>query len=414
MYTVIKVGQLIDGTSNTPTADAIVAINGDGRIDYAGPANGFEAPPGATIYEDQEWTVLPGLIDAHVHITQNGHLLQKFDRGKIPPSFAESALTGLINAQRTLEAGFTTVRDLNAPGYVDIAVRDKIEQHRFNAARLFTCGQGLCISGGHMDRILVPDHMTISGRVGVCDTPQDFRAAVRQHVKRGVNFIKVNANGRKYVDGEIVFREEMTFEELEAACGEAHKFERHVAAHTAGGPPTDQAILAGVDTVEHGRWLTDRSIELLCERGGFWVPTFLTSARNTEEGAEAVGASPDDFKHLQLAHEATFESFGRARKAGVKIAAGTDCGFVCDHGDNARELMLMVDAGFTPMEAIQSATKTNAELLGLQDDIGTLEPGKLADVLVVRGNPLEQISHLHDQDRIQLVFKEGRLGYHAA
>lgn len=414
MYTVIRGNQLIDGVSDQAINDAVIGIADDGRIDYVGPASGLTAPPNATTFEVANGTVLPGLIDSHVHITRNGYLLQKHDREKYPPSSAESALAGLLNAQRSLAAGFTTLRDLSTAGYVDVALRDTINQKNANAARLYVCGQGLCISGGHMDQVILPEHVSMTDRVGVCNTPDEFRTAIRKHVKMGVDFIKLNANIRFYANGEIVFQPEMSVEELEAACAEAHKFGKHVAAHTAGGPPTEDAITAGVDTIEHARWLTDRSIELMLERGAFWVPTFLTSAVTIEGGQAASESSDHDWAHQNLAFEATFESFKRAMKAGVKISAGTDCGFICDHGDNARELEFMVQAGYSPMQAIQAATKVNAELLGAADKIGTLEPGKLADVVVVDGNPLSDIKILSKQECIRYVFKEGRLVHSAA
>lgn len=414
MYKVIECKQLIDGVSDGAISDAIVGISNDGRIDYVGSASGFTPPPEAQRFEVANGTVLPGLIDSHVHITKNGHLLQKHDRAKFPPSSASSALDGLLNAQRSLVAGFTTLRDLSSPGYVDVDLKNTINAREADAARLFVCGQGLCISGGHMDRLIYPEHVSMSDRVGVCNTAEEFRTAVRKHVKMGVDFIKLNANVRFYADGEIVFQPEMSVEELEAACAEAHKFGRHVAAHTAGGPPTEDAIRAGVDTIEHARWLTDRSIELILENDAFWVPTFLTSAAQIEGGQEAGQATNDEWAHQNLAFEATFESFERAMKAGVKISAGTDCGFICDHGDNARELEFMVKAGYSAMQAIQAATRVNAELLGADDMIGTLEPGKLADVLVVDGDPLADITTLSKRDSIRHVFKEGRVVHSAA
>jgi imidazolonepropionase-like amidohydrolase len=399
---------MIDGISSAPTADAAIVVDND-RISYAGPADGVTWNPDCRVIDVPEATALPGLIDVHVHVTNSGHLLQKLDRGKVPSSFAQTALTGYANALKSLLAGFTTLRDVGAPGYTDIAVRDMINSGRLEGSRLYVAGQGLCITGGHMDAATYPEHFSVSGRIGVCDSPDAFRQAVRHNVKMGVDLIKINANIRFLRDGDIVFREEMSIDEMKATCDEAHKFDCHVAAHTAGGPPTEQAILAGVDTIEHGRWLTDRCIELMCEHGTFWVPTFLTSARNTGSGPDAVAATEHDWEHLLRAHEATFKSFERAHAAGVKIAAGTDCGFICDHGENAGELTLMVEAGFTPMEAIQTATRTNARLLRLEADIGSLTPGTLADIVLVDRDPLDDIAILEDTGRILYVIKEGRI-----
>ncbi len=408
MRMVIECGQLIDGVSPEPVRDATVILEQD-KVIYAGIRDAAPVDAGDQIIRVPEATVMPGLIDVHVHITNDGGVGGKGAvLGASPFSFNESALKGYANARRSLLAGYTTLRDLNAPGYSDLAVRDIIASGRLEGSRLLCCGQGLCITGGHMDRGGLPPQYEVSGRVGVCDSPEGFRQAVRQHVKMGVDLIKINSDVGSMRGPNAPFLQEMSFEEMEAACSEAHKFGLHVSAHTTGGQPIEDAVRAGVDTVEHGHWLTDRAIELMLERGSYYVPTLIVNSMNFNYDRETLGASEDTWHWLKLAYEAKWDSLTRAKKAGVKIAAGSDAGFLVDHGENAAELEELVKGGFSPMEAIFAATKTAAELLRLQEQIGTLVPGKLADVIIVDGDPLADIRVLQDADRITHVFKEGR------
>jgi imidazolonepropionase-like amidohydrolase len=326
-----------------------------------------------------------------------------------PQSFTDSALAGYANALKSLHSGYTTLRDLHAPGYADVAVRNSIRSGRLPGPRLLVCGQGLCITGGHMDKLRYPQHVSAEGRIGVCDTPHGFRQAVRQHVKMGVDLIKINSDGGSMLDPEKPWKQEMSFEEMKAACDEAHKFGLHVAAHTAGGPPIEDAILAGVNTIEHGHWLTDRAIDLMLEHDAYYVPTLIVNSKNFDYDRETFGVSEQSWRWLQAAYDAKWGSLERAHKAGVKIAAGSDAGFLVNHGENAAELEEMVKGGLTPMQAIWAATRTAAELLGLQQEIGVLSPGKVADLLVVAGDPLADIQILQQSDKITHVFKGGKM-----
>ena len=409
MSIVIECGQLIDGSGAEPIRNGVLAIDG-ARISYAGPAAGAPQPADARIIRVPNGTLLPGLIDTHVHITNDGGAGGTAEiLGESLDSDAELALKGYSNAARSLQAGYTTLRNLHAPRYVDLALRDVIASGRLPGPRLVVCGQGLCITGGHMDKSNLPHHVRVAGRVGVCDTPADFRQAVRRHVKAGVDFIKINSDVGSMQNPAAPYRQEMSFEEMAAVCNEAHKLGRHVAAHTAGGPPLEDALRAGVDTIEHGHWLTDRAIELMLERDAYYVPTLIVNSRNVAYDRETLGASAQGWRWLELADEAKWGSLQRAHQAGVKIAAGSDAGFLVDHGENAAELEELVKGGLSAMAALQAATKTAAELLSLQHEVGTLAPGKLADVIVVAGDPLADIRLLQDSDRILHVLKEGRL-----
>jgi len=407
MSIVIECGQLIDGELSEPVRPGVVLVDG-ARIAYAGPAAALERPPDAEVIQAPNGTVMPGLIDVHVHVTNDGGPGRT--RAVLGDSLAEPAalaLQGYANSLKSLHAGYTTLRNLHAPGYVDVALRDAIASGRLAGPRLVVCGQGLCITGGHMDKTVLPDHVRVGGRVGVCDTPDGFRQAVRRHVKVGVDFIKINSDVGSMRDPAAPYLQEMSFDEMAATCAEAHKFGRHVAAHTAGGPPIEDAVRAGVDTIEHGHWLTERAIELMRERGTFYVPTLIVNSRNFVYDRETLGVSESGWQWMRLAYEAKWASLERAHAAGIKIAAGSDAGFLVDHGENAAELAELVQGGLSPMEAIQAATKTAAALLGRMDEFGTLAAGKLADVIVVDGDPLADITILQSCDRITHVLKEG-------
>lgn len=359
MQTVIHAARLIDGIQPDPIPNATLIVEGS-RIQYAGPREGADFSPDATVIDAGDKTLMPGLIDVHVHITADGGMASMAAvLGGSAQSFADSAMAGYANALRSLHAGYTTLRDLHAPGYADIAVRNAIRSGRLVGPRLLVCGQGLCITGGHMDKLRYPPHVTAQGRVGVCDTPEGFRQAVRQHVKMGVDLIKINSDGGSLKDPAAPYRQEMTFDEMKAACDEAHRFGLRVAAHTAGGPPVEEALLAGVDTVEHGHWMTDKAIDFMVANNRYYVPTLIVNSRNFDYDAQTLGVSAEGWRWLSLAYEAKWESLARAQRAGVKIAAGSDAGFLVDHGENAAELAELVKGGFTPMQAIQSATSVD-------------------------------------------------------
>lgn len=408
MQTVIEAGRLIVGDGSAPLAGGVVVVDGE-RIVYAGPAGAAAWEPDARFVRAPSGTVMPGLIDVHVHITNDGGPGQSAAVvGAALEAPADLALRGYANARRSLLAGYTTLRNLHSPLYVDVALRDAIAGGRLAGPRLVVSGQGLCVTGGHMDKGVLPDHVAVGGRVGVCDSPDGFRQAVRQHAKRKVDLIKINADvGSR--DLRRPYRQEMTPEEMAAACTEAHRLGLPVAAHTAGGPPIEAALEVGVDTIEHGHWLTDRAIALMLERGAFYVPTLIVNSRNFAYDRATLGVSMEGWRWLEAAYEAKWGSLDRARRAGVKIAAGSDAGFLVDHGENACELEELVKGGMTAIEAIRAATATAAELLGRGDDLGTIAAGKLADLIVVDGDPTANVSVLQRAERITHVFKEGRL-----
>ncbi len=402
-----RVDRLIDGNGGPPLRDAALVVAG-GRIASVGSRTDVVVPEGAEVIEAPGHTLMPGLVDVHVHLAYSGIPHKRAFRAEgTDMSYPAMALRAAGYARDTLRAGFTAVRDLNAPGGVVIDLRDAIEAGHVPGPRIRACGLGLSASGGHMDQPGFGDHVSLNGMNAVCDGPDAFRKGVREQVKRGADLIKINVCVSSIKDPERPYRQEMTDEEIEAACDEAHRLERPVAAHTSGGPAIATAVRAGLNTVEHGHWIDEETAALMAERGTFYVPTLLVNERNFDFTQEEMGASDASWRWLNLSREAKWESLVNAHRAGVKIAVGTDAGFMLPHGAmNAVEIELLVRGGLTPLEAITAATRTGAELLGL-DGAGTLQAGRLADLVLVCGDPSADITLLQDPSRLR-VFKDGK------
>jgi len=408
----IKAGKLIDGMGNAPLENAVVLVDGE-KITQVGPAGAVSIPPDAQIIDASGKTVMPGLIDAHVHVNSGGGFQSSAARGlaRVTELVEMTTLRSYVLARQDLMAGATTIRDMGAVGYSAVALREAIDSGLVEGPRMRACGQGLSITDGHMDGKWRPG-VTVAGRTGVADSPWAFRRATRYQIKMGADCIKINACSsahRNRHTPDEPFWQEMTFEEMEAVCDEAHKAHLRVAAHTSGGQGITDAILAGVDSLEHGHWLTDEQVDLMAEHGTFYVPTFIVVAKALEMGQEALKYPDERWGYLVRAMDVKARSLEKARKAGVKIAAGTDAGARVCHGENARELEELVKAGMTPMEAILSATRVGADLLDMADLVGSIEPGKFADLLVVEGDPLQDVRILRDIDRIKVVMKGGEI-----
>jgi imidazolonepropionase-like amidohydrolase len=403
----ILAGRLVDGTGRSPLTDAVVLIEGD-HIVKVGSRHEIPVPPNATVINADNHTLIPGLIDVHVHVHTPGGMITNYGLAEAREPQGLLALRALSYVRRDLTMGYTVLRSLGSPAYIDVALRDAIAEGTATGPRLLVAGQGLSVTGGHMDKPYWAPEVTVAGRTGVCDGPEACRRAARLQFKRGADLIKLNACSEAFYHLEPPWGQEMTYDEMAAACEVAHWLHRKVAAHTSGGSGVTDAIRAGVDSLEHAHWLSDEQIALMVERGTFYVPTLAVNSRSVELGPEAIGVTSAEWQWLLKVNEDKWETLRRAKAAGVKIATGSDAGFVVDHGANARELEELVKGGFTPLEAIEAATRIAAQCLGLEDELGTIEPGKRADLVLVAGNPLDDIRILQDRAKIAQVLLGGR------
>lgn len=401
----IYAGTLIDGRGGEPVSDGRILLDGE-RIAAVGSAAQVEVPPQTEILDARDKTVMPGMVDAHVHIHTPGGPTDNYALAEARELEGTLALRALNYSLRSLHAGFTTLRSMGSPAYVDVALRKAIDEGVVQGPRLRVAGQGLSRTGGHMDKPYWSPAVTIAGRTGVCDGPWECRRAARTQVKWGVDLLKINACGGSAHDLSEPWIQEMTYEEMAAICEEARWVHMRVAAHTSGGPGLTDALRAGIHSVEHGHWLSEEQVDLMAERGVFYVPTLRVGSLS-RRSPEREKHAPPILAWLECANEAKEVSMERARKAGVSIALGTDAGFLVNHGQNAAELEELVHTGFTPMEALVAATQTGARCLDMDREIGTLEAGKYADLLIVDGDPLADIRILQNGARIVQVFKGG-------
>lgn len=397
--------RLIDGTGADPVERATVVIDGD-RIDAAGPADSVKIPNDAAVIDAEGMTLLPGLIDCHVHVFgQWGYDLL---RGLMtPPSL--SLLYAVPNTRATVEAGITTVRDAGgAPAGVKMA----IERGLFPGPRMLVSVTFLSQTGGHGDSMMpccidLGDNLLPDVPLGVVDGEEAMRAKVREILRAGADWIKLCTSGGVLSSADSPQHAQFTVAEIATAVYEAAAQGKRCLAHAQSNQGIKNAIEAGVASIEHGIYLDDEAIEMMLKRGVYLVPTLVAPQDVLDLAAARPGLLPDyavnKSREVMSAHRA---SFRRAVEAGVKVAMGTDTG-VGPHGGNARELGLMVANGMTPMQAIVASTRTAAELLRLDDRLGVVASGKLADLLLVEGNPLEEIGVLADTERLALVLKGG-------
>ena len=402
--TVVTGATLIDGTGADPVAGASVVVE-DGRITAAGRVDAL--PEEARVIDVGGATVMPGMIDSHVHFFGERKTMQQ--RALTPPTLA--AFEAARNARETLEAGFTTVRDA---GGTPAGFRLAAERGLTAAPRMRLAIVALSQTGGHGDGT-----MPAGGRLGgergpewpehICDGPDEVRKTVRTVLRAGADFIKLHATGGVLSPSDEPGSPQFTEEEIAVMVYEARMHGKTCMAHAQATAGIKNALRAGVESIEHGFYLDDEAIAIMREQRSFLVPTLhapRSVVLNAEESPESVLP-----QSLRKAHEviaANSASFRAAHEAGVRIAMGTDCG-VGTHGTNAWELELMVEHGMTPMEAIVATTKTAAECVHLGADVGTLEPGKLADLIVVDGDPLADVTLLQRRERISLVMLGGEL-----
>ncbi|HEX6938067.1 MAG TPA: amidohydrolase family protein [Longimicrobiales bacterium] len=395
----IRAGRLIDTAAGRVVEGAILVIRGE-TIEAVG--RDIDIPDGADVIDLSDHTVMPGFIDMHTHLTgdpSGGYADRALHQW---PGYA--ALVGAKNARLTLLAGFTTVRDVGAGDWADVALRDAIRDGLVPGPRMFVAAQSIGITGGHCDTNgFRPDLREEPGPMqGIANGADEAVKAVRYAIKYGADVIKICATGGVLSAGDAVGVQQLTEEEMRAIVETARMAERKVAAHAHGVEGIKAAIRAGVASIEHGSILDDEAIRLMKQHGTYLVPTMM-AFRAVVEGARAGKLAPwSAAKALEIAPHAR-RSVEKAIAAGIPIAFGTDAG-VFPHGTNAGEFRLLVDAGMSPMDAIRSATLHAARLLGQEARLGTLEPGKLADVVAVRGNPLDDIGTL---EHVDFVMKGG-------
>jgi imidazolonepropionase-like amidohydrolase len=396
----VQAGRLIDGFSDAMRQQVTVLIGG-GRI--LSVQDGFQVPAGVKVIDLRTSTVLPGLIDAHTHITGEG------TGNAIVRAATESPLDDAVRstayAKRTLEAGFTTIRNVGADGGADVALKRAIDAGIVPGPRIWTARTTISITGGHGDQGgLRPDlWVAPTWMDGIVDSADEARKAVRYQHKYGADLIKITATGGVLSIGDSGDAQQFTDEELRAIVESAHLLGMKVAAHAHGKRGIESAIMAGVDSIEHGTYSDDQTFKLFKQQSAYLVPTILAGKTVAELATIPGHFHPTVQEKAARIGPLIQDMFKRAHAAGVKVAFGTDSG-VSAHGENAREFGYMVEAGMRPIDAILSATRAGADLLGAADKVGSIQPGRFADLIAVAGNPLTDIAELR---RVTFVMKGG-------
>jgi len=402
--TAIKAGRLIDADAGTVLTDQIILIR-DNKIEAVG--KGLAIPAGASVVDLSKMTVLPGLIDCHTHLADGSEEGSGDPLTYLKKSAAEIAFESVPNARAMLYSGFTTVRDVGAyRGLNEVAMRDAVARGDIEGPRMFVAGAYVTITGGAGALTGAAPDVTLPFdlRYGEANSPWEVRQVIRKLANDGVDLIKILSSGAVLEHGSNPNSQEFTMEELEAAVDEAHHFGLRIAAHAHSTQGIKNAINAGVTSVEHATQIDDEGLALAKKRG-----TYLVMDIYDEECIQAAGKAggmPADF----LAHDAGLgqiqrDNFRKAVQAGLKLAFGTDAG-ICPYGTSGMQFAFMVKYGMTPMQAIQSATSAAADLLGHSDELGSIKPGKFADIVAVAGDPLADVRVL---ENIPFVMKDGKI-----
>ncbi len=415
----IRAGHLFDGTGDKTRENMVIMVVGE-RIQKVSPAGEVSIPAGATVVDLSHATVLPGLIDCHTHLGARADRYDEIYNFKNTPF--QSAFAATVNARKTLEAGFTSVRDVGSLPFLAVDLRNSINEGLIPGPRIVASGPGITITGGHGDlnnfspqtRVtMFPEERNFQ----IADGVDQIRHVVRAQVKYGVDVIKILATGGVLSKGDSPGAPQFTPEELKAAADEAHMAGRKIAAHAHGTQGIKNAILAGIDSIEHASLIDDEGIRLAKEHGVYLVMDIYNDDYILGKAIE-FGLPKENVDKEKAIGKQQRENFERAVKGGAKMAFGTDAG-VYPHGDNAKQFFYMVKFGMTPAQAIRAATSSAADLIGRAKDVGTLEAGKFADVIAVTDDPLQNVRAL---ENIGFVMKGGavvkdqitpRSGYHA-
>jgi imidazolonepropionase-like amidohydrolase len=393
-------GRVWDATGSDPRPGTVLVR--DGRI------VGIESPratlpAGATRVDAAGGIVMPGMIDCHVHLSSSG--AANYELQRLKDLLPLQALRGASNARTMLMAGFTTVRDLSSAAFTNVAIRQAFDEGLLVGPRVLAAGMSLTVPGGHGDSYYRPEISV--AREGIVNGADEARRTVREWVKMRVDLIKLLVTGGVMTDGSDVGALQWTQDELDAAIGQAHQLGVKVAGHCHGAAGVKAGIKAGIDTIEHGTMLDEEAVALMVKHGTYLVPTIIAGKHIVDHGT-AGGIAPHVVRKGEQIGVWHRRSVTMAHQAGVKIAFGTDCGTPFNRpGENALELGYMVECGISPSEELQMATRVAADASGLSDKVGTLEPGKLADVIVVNGEPLSDIGVMADRSKISYVIRNG-------
>ena len=402
--TYIKAGRLFDGTGDAVREKMVIVVEGD-RIQSVGPAAETPIPSGAAVLDLSRATVLPGLIDCHTHLGARADRYDPIYDFKDTPF--QSAFAGVLNARKTLEAGFTTVRDVGSAPFLAVDLRNSINEGFLPGPRIVASGPGISITGGHGDL----NHYSPQTRVsmfpeerdyGIADGVDQVRHVVRAQMKYGADVIKILASGGVLSKGDSPGAAQYTVEELKAAADEAHMAGRKIAAHAHGTQGIKNAIAAGIDSVDHASLIDDEGIRMAKEHGTYLVMDIYND--DYILGKARDFHIPEEFIEKEKAiGRLQRENFAKAFAAGAKMAFGSDAG-VYPHGDNAKQFFYMVKYGMTPAQALRAATSDAADLLGRSQDVGSIAPGKYADIIAVGADPLADIRAM---ENVLFVMKGG-------
>jgi imidazolonepropionase-like amidohydrolase len=393
---VVHAGKLVDVKNGKLLSNQAVVIQGE-KIVSVGPAKDVKPLPSDKVVDLPNATVLPGLIDVHTHLTGD----PRFGYEELSISIPREALTGAKNARTTLDAGFTTVRNVGASGFTDVALRDAINAGDVPGPRMLVSGPALGITGGHCDNNLLPFEYHVSEE-GVADGIPAVQHKVREVIKYGADLIKICATGGVLSKGDDPQASQYTLEEMKAIVADAHRLGRKVAAHAHGAQGILWASEAGVDSVEHCSYINDEAIAAMKKNGTYMVPTLYLADWLTEN-MQKIGMPEMYASKMRDIVPIVRQNVGHAFASGVKVAFGTDAA-VYPHGLNAHEFAIYVKLGMTPAQAIQTATVNAADLLGWSDKVGSLEAGKWADLIAVDGDPLQDVTRLQ---QVKFVMKGG-------